>query len=264
MAAITSGLRIETDSRGVARVTLDRPGRHNAFDGALIAALRAAIEALGRDAAVRVIVISGAGDSFCAGADLDHMRAMAAASEEANYADALALADMLAALDECGKPLVARVNGDAFGGGVGLVACCDIAVAADTAKFSLSEVRLGLIPATISPYVVRKIGESSARRYFLTAEVFEAADAERMGLVHEVVAAAGMDEAAAWFAKRLREGGPRSQAAAKQLIARVAGAPIDEGLMADTAERIASQRASAEGKEGTEAFLAKRPPAWRS
>ncbi|MFO0988403.1 MAG: enoyl-CoA hydratase/isomerase family protein [Alphaproteobacteria bacterium] len=249
---------------GVARVTLNRPAVHNALDDKLIADLRATLEGLAADAAVRLVTLTGQGASFCAGGDLAWMRRTADYTFEQNLADAMMLARLLHTLNTMPQPTVALVNGPAYGGGVGLVACCDIAVAADTAKFSLSEVRLGLIPATISPYVVRKIGESSARRYFLTAEVFEAADAERMGLVHEVVAAAGMDEAAAWFAKRLREGGPRSQAAAKQLIARVAGAPIDEGLMADTAERIASQRASAEGKEGTEAFLAKRPPAWRS
>ena len=249
---------------GVARVTLNRPAVHNALDDKLIADLRATLEGLAADAAVRLVMLTGQGASFCAGGDLAWMRRTADYTFEQNLADAMMLARLLHTLNTMPQPTVALVNGPAYGGGVGLVACCDIAVAADTAKFSLSEVRLGLIPATISPYVVRKIGESSARRYFLTAEVFEAADAERMGLVHEVVAAAGMDEAAAWFAKRLREGGPRSQAAAKQLIARVAGAPSDEGLMADTAERIASQRASAEGKEGTEAFLAKRPPAWRS
>ncbi len=249
---------------GVARVTLNRPAVHNALDDKLIADLRATLEGLAADAAVRLVMLTGQGASFCAGGDLAWMRRTADYTFEQNLADAMMLARLLHTLNVMPQPTVALVNGPAYGGGVGLVACCDIAVAADTAKFSLSEVRLGLIPATISPYVVRKIGESSARRYFLTAEVFEAADAERMGLVHEVVAAAGMDEAAAWFAKRLREGGPRSQAAAKQLIARVAGAPIDEGLMADTAERIASQRASAEGMEGTEAFLAKRPPAWRS
>lgn len=249
---------------GVARVTLNRPAVHNALDDKLIADLRATLEGLAADAAVRLVMLTGQGASFCAGGDLAWMRRTADYTFEQNLADAMMLARLLHTLNTMPQPTVALVNGPAYGGGVGLVACCDIAIAVETAKFSLSEVRLGLIPATISPYVVRKIGESNARRYFLTAEVFEAADAGRMGLVHEIVPATGMDDAAQWFIKRLREGGPRSQAAAKQLIARVAGAPIDEGLMADTAERIASQRASAEGKEGTEAFLAKRPPAWRS
>ena len=257
-------LETTVDGRGVATVTLTRPEVHNAFNDRVIAELAATFARLAADEAVRVLVLTGAGASFSAGGDLDWMRSMTAYTEAENHRDALALAQMLDALDRFPKPTVARVNGAALGGGVGLVACCDIAVAADTAKFSLSEVRLGLIPATISPYVVRKIGESKARRYFLTAEVFEAADAEKLGLVHEVVPTAGMAEAADWFIKRLREGGPASQAAAKQLIARVAGAPLDEALMEDTAQRIAHQRASPEGKEGTEAFLAKRNPSWRS
>lgn len=249
---------------GVARVTLSRPAIHNALDDKLIADLLATLELIAADRAVRLVMLTGEGASFCAGGDLAWMRRTADYTYEQNLADAMMLARLLNTLNTMPQPTVALVNGPAYGGGVGLVACCDIAVAADTAKFSLSEVRLGLIPATIGPYVVRKIGESSARRYFLTAEVFEAADAQRMGLVHEVVSATGMDEAAQWFIKRLHEGGPAAQTAAKQLIARVAGAPIDEGLMADTAERIAGQRASAEGKEGTEAFLAKRAPSWRS
>jgi len=249
---------------GIARVTLNRPAVHNALDDKLIADLLATLETIAANRAVRLVMLTGEGASFCAGGDLAWMRRTADYTYEQNLADAMMLARLLQRLNTMPQPTVALVNGPAYGGGVGLVACCDIAVAADTAKFSLSEVRLGLIPATISPYVVRKIGESNARRYFLTAEVFEAADAQRMGLVHEIVAATGMDEAAAWFMKRLREGGPQSQGAAKQLIARVAGAPIDEGLMSDTAERIATQRASDEGKEGTEAFLAKRAPRWRS
>jgi methylglutaconyl-CoA hydratase len=249
---------------GIARVTLNRPEVHNALDDALIGGLLESLEQIAADGAVRLVMLTGQGASFCAGGDLAWMRRTADYTHEQNLADAMTLARLLHRLNTMPQPTVALVNGPAYGGGVGLVACCDIAVAADTAKFSLSEVRLGLIPATISPYVVRKIGESNARRYFLTAEVFEAADAQRIGLVHEVVAAADIDKGAQYFVKRLREGGPAAQGAAKQLIARVAGAAIDEALMEDTARRIADARASAEGKEGTEAFLAKRPPSWRS
>jgi methylglutaconyl-CoA hydratase len=249
---------------GIARVTLNRPTVHNALDDALIADLLGSLEKIAADRAVRLVMLTGQGTSFCAGGDLAWMRRTADYTHQQNLADAMMLARLLHTLNTMLQPTVAIVNGPAYGGGVGLVACCDVAVAADTAKFSLSEVRLGLIPATISPYVVRKIGESNARRYFLTAEVFEAADAQRMGLVHEVVATADIDKGAQYFVKRLREGGPAAQGAAKQLIARVAGAPIDEALMADTAERIADARASAEGKEGTEAFLARRNPNWRS
>lgn len=248
---------------GLARVTLNRPAVHNALDDVLIADLLASLEKLAADRAVRLVMLTGQGASFCAGGDLAWMRRTADYTHEQNLADAMMLARLLYTLNTMPQPTVALVNGPAYGGGVGLVACCDIAVAADTAKFSLSEVRLGLIPATISPYVVRKIGESNARRYFLTAEVFEAADAQRIGLVHEVVAVADIDKGAQYFVKRLREGGPAAQTAAKQLIARVAGAAVDAALMEDTARRIADARASAEGKEGTEAFLAKRVPSWR-
>ncbi len=249
---------------GIARVVLNRPDVHNALDDQLIADLAVSFEKIAADRAVRAVMLTGQGTSFCAGADLAWMRRTADYTFEQNLADAMSLARLLRLLNTMPQPTLALVNGPAYGGGVGLVACCDIAIAADTAKFSFSEVRLGLIPATISPYVVRKIGESTARRYFLTAEVFEAADAAKLGLVHEVVPAAGLAEAVGWFVKRLREGGPASQGAAKQLIARVAGAPIDEALMEDTARRIADQRASPEGKEGAEAFLAKRDPAWRN
>lgn len=253
-----------TVDSGIARVTLNRPAVHNALDDALIGSLLESLEKIAADGAVRLVILTGQGTSFCAGGDVAWMRRTADYTHEQNLVDAMRLARLLHRLNTMPQPTLALVNGPAYGGGVGLVACCDIAVAADTAKFSLSEVRLGLIPATISPYVVRKIGESNARRYFLTAEVFEAADAQRLGLVHEVVAATEIDKGAQYFVKRLREGGPAAQGAAKQLIARVAGAVVDDSLMEDTARRIADARASAEGKEGTEAFLAKRAPSWRS
>ncbi len=252
---------VRTDA-GVAYVVLNRPAVHNALDDELIAGLTRTFERLDGDRAARIVVLTGSGATFCAGGDLNWMRRTADYKQEQNRADAEHLAKMLNTLNTLKKPVVGLVNGPAYGGGVGLVACCDIAVAADTAKFSLSEVRLGLLPATISPYVIRKIGESAARRYFLTAEVFEAAEAQRIGLVHEVVPAAELDSSGAWMVKRLREGGPEAQAAVKQLIARVAGAPLDDALMKDTAKRIAEQRASAEGKEGTSAFLEKRKPKW--
>lgn len=248
---------------GIARVVLNRPEVHNALDDRLIADLAETFAQLGGDPSVRLVIITGQGASFCAGGDLNWMRRTADYTHEQNLADAKGLARMLHVLNTLPKPTLALVNGPAYGGGVGVVACCDIAIAADKAKFSLSEVRLGLLPATVSPYVVRKIGESNARRYFLTAEVFEAAEAQKIGLVHEVVPYAEMAEAAGWIIKRLREGGPEAQAATKSLIARVAGAPIDEALMDDTAKRIADQRASPEGKEGVEAFLGKRLPHWR-
>jgi methylglutaconyl-CoA hydratase len=248
---------------GIARVVLNRPEVHNALDEHLIADLTATLEAIAAEPGVRILLLTGQGASFCAGGDLNWMRRTADYGFEQNRDDALGLARLLYRLDTMPMPVLALVNGPTYGGGVGIVACCDIAIAAQTAKFSLSEARLGLVPATISPYVVRKIGESKARRYFLTAEVFEAADAERIGLVHEVVPAADLAEATGWFIKRLREGGPEAHGVSKRLIARVAGAPIDEALIEETAQAIAERRASAEGKEGVEAFLAKRKPNWR-
>lgn len=255
---------IVTIEAGVGYVVLNRPAVHNALDEHLIAGLTKSFAQLAADDAVRIVIVTGSGTTFCAGGDLNWMRRTSEYGLEENRLDAERLARMLHALDTLSKPTLALVNGPAYGGGVGLVACCDIVVAADTAKFSLSEVRLGLIPATISPYVIRKIGESAARRYFLTAEVFEAAEAQRLGLVHEVVPAAELDSSGAWFMKRLHEGGPDAQGAAKLLIARVAGAVIDDALMRDTARRIAERRASREGKEGTRAFLEKRKPAWQT
>ena len=254
---------VAIDAKGIARVTLDRPEVHNALDDRLIADLAATFGRLGADPAVRAIVLTGRGASFCAGGDLNWMKRSAGYSFEQNLADAQGLAAMLRAVDRAPKPVLGLVNGPAYGGGVGLVACCDVALAADTARFTLSEVRLGLVPATISPYVVGKIGAGQARRYFLSAEIFGAEEAQRIGLVHEVVPAAELEAAGARMIERLGEGGPAAQAASKDLIFRVAGAPIEGGLMADTARRIAEARASAEGQEGIAAFLGKRKPKWR-
>lgn len=247
---------------GVASVTLNRPAVHNAFDDALIARLTEALREIGEDPGVRVVVLRGAGKSFSAGADLTWMQRMADYSRTQNLADAMGLAQLLHTLDSLPRPTIAAVHGAAFGGGVGLVAACDIAVAAETAAFSLSEVRLGLIPAVISPYVVAAIGARQARRYFLTAERFDAREARRMGLVHEVTTPEALEARVAAIAAELLRGGPGAIGAAKNLVAAVAGRPVDTALMADTARRIADIRAGEEAREGVGAFLEKRKPRW--
>jgi methylglutaconyl-CoA hydratase len=246
----------------VATVALARPDVHNAFNETLIAELTRALRTLDADDSVRAVILLGQGRSFCAGADLNWMKKMAAYGHAENVADATALATMLAALVGMGKPTIARVHGAVFGGGVGLVAGCDIAIAAHDATFSLSEAKLGLIPATISPYVVEAIGARQARRYFLTAERFTAAEAFRIGLVHDIVPADELDARINEVLGALLLAGPRAQTAAKALIRAVAHQPIDARVIADTAERIAVARASAEGKEGVAAFLDKRAAAW--
>ncbi|MCW5624151.1 MAG: enoyl-CoA hydratase/isomerase family protein [Burkholderiales bacterium] len=251
-----------TSAAGVATVTLDRADVHNAFDDALIAELTQTLHRLDGDAAVRVVVLAANGKSFSAGADLNWMKRMAQYSEAENLRDALHLAELMRTLDRLHQPTVARVQGAAYGGGVGLVACCDMAIAAEEAQFCLSEVKLGLIPAVISPYVVQAIGARAARRYFLTAERFSAAEALRLGLLHDVVPAAELDAAVHALVDALLKGGAHAQAASKDLIAAVANRPIETPLIEDTAERIARQRAGAEGREGVAAFLEKRSPAW--
>lgn len=246
----------------VATVRLNRPDKHNAFDEHLIAELTQAFRDLAADAAVRVVVLAANGPSFSAGADLDWMKRMSAMDRAENERDSLLLADLMAVIDRCPKPVLALVQGAAFGGGVGLVACCDIAIASTRASFSLSEVRLGLVPAVISPYVAAAIGPRACRRYFLTAERFDAETAERLGLVHRVVEPETLGTAQDEIVAHLLKGGPHALAAAKDLIQRVSYAPIDETLRRDTARRIADARASAEGKEGIAAFLEKRKPGW--
>jgi methylglutaconyl-CoA hydratase len=246
----------------VAMVALARPDVHNAFNATLIAELTRELSALDADDSVRAVILLGHGRNFCAGADLNWMKKMAAYGHAENVADAMALATMLATLAAMGKPTVARVHGAAFGGGVGLVAACDIAIAAHDATFSLSEAKLGLIPATISPYLIEAIGARQARRYFLTGERFTAAEAFRIGLVHDIVPADELDARINELLGALLLAGPKAQAAAKALIRAVAHQPIDARIAADTAERIAVARASAEGKEGVAAFLDKRAPAW--
>jgi methylglutaconyl-CoA hydratase len=256
-------LTTDIDANGIARVTLDRPTTHNAFDEALIAALTEAFTALGNNPHVRAILLSGNGKSFCAGADIAWMRRAGGWTEAENRADAMKLSDMLVAIDTCPKPVIARIHGAVAGGGVGLVACADMAVAIEGAKFRLSEVRLGLTPATISPFVVAKIGAGQARRWFLTAEGFGAAEAERMGLVHAVAADdAAADAQIATLLDHLAAAAPGAVADAKTLIRDVAGRPVSDELRALTATRIAARRASAEGREGLAAFFDKRPPEW--
>ena len=256
-----SGLRQATDGRGVATVTLDRPEVHNAFDDALIAALDRSLAALEADPAVRVVVLEAAGRSFSAGADLGWMQRVAAYSQAENEADAAGLAGLMRRLHGLAKPTVAVVQGAAYGGGVGLVACCDVALASVAARFCLSEVRLGLVPAVISPYVVAAIGVRQARRYFQTAEVFDAASAHALGLVHEVVAAEGLAAARDHVVEALLAGAPGAQAEAKRL-ASAASAPLDDALVAHTTRLIARLRAAPEGREGLAAFLGKRKPEW--
>ena len=249
---------------GVARVTLNRPELRNAFDDALIAKLSSAFAELGTDGSVRVVVLAGNGPAFCAGADLNWMKRMAGYSYDENLADAKALADMLAALDRLPKPTIARVHGPVFAGGTGLVAACDIAVGTPEAKFCLSEAKLGLSPATISPYVIRAMGERLARRYFLTAEVFDAQEAHRIGMLSLLVPSAELDAAVGELVKHLLAGGPESHAKIKALIRDVAGRRPDDALAAETAKRIAEIRGSAEGREGIAAFLEKRKASWCS
>ena len=260
-AAVYTTLTVEVRNT-VAMVVLARPEVHNAFDETLINELTRALTALDADDAVRAVILLGAGRSFCAGADLDWMKRAARYGHAENVADATALALMLATLAGLSKPTIARVHGAVFGGGVGLVAACDIAVAAHDATFSLSEAKLGLIPATIGPYVVEAIGARQARRYFLTAERFTAAEAFRIGLVHDIVPADTLDARVNEILGALLLAGPKAQTAAKDLIRAVARQPIDAAVVADTAERIARVRASAEGREGVAAFLDKRAPAW--
>jgi methylglutaconyl-CoA hydratase len=249
---------------GIGRVTLNRPDLRNAFDDALIASLTKAFTELNRDAAVKVVVLAGNGPAFCAGADLNWMKRMAGYSHDENLRDARALAEMLATLDGLDKPTVARVHGPAFAGGTGLVAACDIAVGTPEAKFCFSEAKLGLSPATISPYVMRAIGTRAASRYFLTAEVFDAAEALRIGMLSALVPATELDPTVEALVQHLLAGGSEAHARIKDLIRQVAGRPIDDALKGDTARRIAEIRASAEGKEGIAAFLEKRKPKWFS
>lgn len=248
---------------GVATIWMNRPDKHNAFNETLIAELDAAFAQLDADDSVRVVVLAGRGKSFSAGADLNWMKAQGEASEAANVADARKLADMLARLATLTKPTIARVHGAALGGGMGLASACDICVASRRAVFATSEVKFGLTPATISPYVLRAIGPRQAHRYFLTAERIDATRAHALGLVHELIEdEATLDAKLAELVAAILLGGPAAQAAAKDLIRAVAHQAVTETVLDDTARRIAALRATPEAKEGLSAFLDKRPPAW--
>lgn len=250
------------DPRGVVTLTLNRPDVHNAFDDALIADLSRMLDRLNGDRTVRAIVLTSIGRSFSAGADLEWMRRAASQSYEENRADAARLAKLLHTLDRLSKPTLAIVQGAAYGGGVGLVACCDIAIASDTATFCLSEVKLGLTPATICPYVINAIGPRWARRLFQTAEAISAAAAREIGLVHEVVLPAELAQRQEAVLSALLRGAPGAQSDSKELVFLCEGRWIDDALRVETGRRIAARRASEEGREGIAAFLGKRKPAW--
>jgi methylglutaconyl-CoA hydratase len=247
---------------GVATVTLNRPEVRNAFNDEVVAELTAVFSELGEREEVRCVVLAGNGPAFCAGADLNWMKRMAGYTREQNLEDATALANMLRVLYRCPKPTIARVQGDVYAGGTGLVAVCDIAVSADTAQYCLSEVKLGLIPATISPYVIRAMGERAAHRYFLTAERFSAAEALRIGFVHEVVQAGQLDAKVAELSQALVQAGPAAVKACKELVQDVGGRNITQLLIDRTVQNIADIRVSDEGREGIQSFLGKRKPAW--
>ena len=249
---------------GVGRITMARAEKHNAFDDGLIADLTDAFKSAGHDNNIRVVVLAGEGKSFSAGADLSWMRRIADYSDDENIDDARKLSCMVRALNELPRPTIARVQGSAFGGGVGLVAACDIALASEAASFCLSEARLGLIPSVISPYVGEAIGARAARRYFQTAERFDAAEACALGLVHEVVPRERLDDRLDELIGQLMDNGPQAMAASKDLIRRVTAGPVDDAMVEDTARRIADVRATDEGREGVRAFLEKRRPVWQA
>lgn len=258
----TSILDIRRPSPQVAEVWLNRPEVRNAFNDEVIAALTQTFAALSQDESLRVIVLGAHGKAFCAGADLNWMRAMADYSWEQNRADAQKLADMLWALYQCPIPIVGRIQGDCYAGGMGLAAVCDVLVAVDDVTFCLSEARLGLLPATISPYVVRALGEQASRRYMVSAERFSAAQAHALGFVHELCSAEALDAKVAELVATLTANGPKAARACKRLVRDVSGVPISDALRADTAQRIADIRCSDEGKEGLQSFLQKRKPDW--
>ncbi len=247
---------------GVATLVLSRPEVRNAFNDDVIAEFTQAFGALGPREDVRCVVLAAVGQAFCAGADLNWMRRMADYTHAENLADAAQLAEMLRAIYECPKPTVARIQGDVYAGGMGLVAACDVAVSVDTAQYCLSEVKLGLIPATISPYVIRAMGARAAHRYFLTAERFDAGEAHRIGFIHEVVTADALDAKVAEITQALVNAGPEAVKLCKKLVQDVADQPITPALVQMTVEGIADVRVSPEGREGVQSFLQKRKPNW--
>jgi methylglutaconyl-CoA hydratase len=256
-------LYIEFDGY-VATITLNRPDVRNAFNETMIAELTSAFTSLNARDDLRAVVLAANGKAFCAGADLNWMKKMAAYSDDENRADAMLLAKMLSSVYRCNKPVIARVNGDAYAGGMGLIAACDIVVSVDSARFCLSEARLGLIPATIAPYVIRALGEQASRRYFTTAEAFDCTTALRLGFVSEAVPAERLDATVQQIAQTICANGPQAVRACKQLVQDVAGRELNKTLIEDTAARIARTRAGAEGREGVASFLEKRAPGWRN
>lgn len=255
-------LLTDIDKNGRATITINRPAVHNAFDDSLIFDMTDKLKQFEKNPKVRIVVLASNGKNFSAGADLNWMKSMADYNREENIKDAMELAKLMKTLDSLSKPTIARVQGAAFGGGVGLVACCDIVIASRMASFSLSEVKLGLIPAVISPYVVNAIGSRAARRYFITAERFNAEEAHRLGLVHEVVSEEELSSCVSGICDILLQNGPRAICEAKKLVAEVARGEIDDNMITKTADWIAWIRASDEGKEGLSAFLGKRKPNW--
>ena len=258
------GVTYQVNQEGVAYVTLNRPEKHNAFDDQLIKAMTEILNTAGQDNAVKVLVLKAEGKHFCAGADLAWMQKMVHYSEQENRDDAYKLALLLDALYRIPKPTIAQVQGAAYGGAVGLIACCDMAVASKLSKFCLSEVKLGLIPATISPYVAKAMGERVARRYFMTAEVFSSRRARRLGLISETVNEDELESSVENLVSAILKNGPNAVSAAKALSLDIADMPMNEELLMETSERIAAIRVSEEGQEGLQAFLEKRPPAWRN
>jgi methylglutaconyl-CoA hydratase len=259
---MTSTLDIRRPSPHVAEIWLNRPEVRNAFNEGVIAELGAAFRSLATDSEVRVVVLGGHGKAFCAGADLSWMRQMAGFDWDQNRADAQVLADMLWLIYSCPVPVVGRIHGDCYAGGVGLASVCDVLVASDNVNFCLSEAKLGLLPATISPYVIRAMGEQASRRYFVTAERFTATQAHAMGFVHELCAADALDAKVDEIVATLCANGPKATRACKKLVQDVAGLSITPALREETARRIADIRASEEGREGVQSFLNKRKPAW--
>ena len=264
MTALEKTLDIRRPSQHVAEVWLNRPDVRNAFNDAVIAELTEAFQHLSKDNELRAIVLGAHGKAFCAGADLNWMRAMSGYSWDENFADAQKLANMLWTLDQCPVPIVGRVQGDCYAGGMGLASVCDVLVASDNVTFCLSEARLGLLPGTISPYVVRAMGAQAAKRYMVTAERFSATQAHAMGMVHEVTSLEALDAKVADIVSTLCGNGPQALRACKRLVQDVTDQAIDEALRAETARRIADIRASDEGKEGLQSFLQKRPAKWTS
>lgn len=259
---MTDVLEVSRPTPQMARVWLNRPEVRNAFNEEVIAGLTATFTELAKDESLRVVVLGAHGKAFCAGADLNWMKAMAGYSWEQNRADAQQLADMLWTLDQCPVPIVGRIQGDCYAGGMGLAAVCDVLVAVEGATFCLSEARLGLLPATISPYVVRAMGQPAVRRYMVTAERFSAAQAHAMGMVHELATPETLDEKVDELVRTLVANGPQATRACKRLVHDVSGVPITEALRGETARRIADIRASDEGREGVASFLNKRKPSW--